>query len=208
MTIDKSIKIGIITSLIGSVIFLYLLDPILKILSDLFFYLSSKISNYFIDKLYVEIAVGKTDYALTLMTILIVLFTSIATLSIMRKVTKHNQFLEEKIDEKENVCETEEKNKTLILLRKTLPILFIIFINVVMVLQLVSSHIKVSSINTFDQRIRILAPYIKPIEKQLFISRFSSMRTYDEYLGIIMDIENIAGKNKIYLPEQQYTYTY
>lgn len=202
MTIDKSFKIGITTSLIGSVVFLYLLDPILKLLSNLFFFLSDEVSSYFVDQLYREISVGRTDYSLTQMTIFILLFTSLISILLLRKIVKSRPPKDQNIP---------EKNSSLVKsvwITKILPLVFVIIINIFGVLQLVSSHIKVSSINTFDQRIRILTPYISELERQLLISRFSSMTTYNNYRKIMHDLETLATNNNIILPEQLFTYTY
>ncbi len=207
MTIDKSFKIGIITSLIGSVVFLYLLDPILKIFSNLFFVFSNKVSSYFVDNLYREIAIGKSDYSLTQMVILIAIITYLFSFTLLINIRKSQNPLK-KQDIKKRLENLDSPINKSVWRAKFLPILAVIFLNVIMALQLVSSHIKVSSINTFDQRIRILAPYINEKEKMLLISRFSSMTTYNDYIMIMLETETIAKENKIILPEQIYTYTY
>lgn len=207
MTIDKSFKIGIITSLIGSIVFLYLLDPILKIFSNLFFVFSNKVSSYFVDNLYREIAIGKSDYSLTQMVIFIAIITSLFSFTLLINIRKSQNPLKKQYIKKRLENSDSPINKS-VWRAKFLPILTVIFLNVLMVLQLVSSHIKVSSINTFDQRIRILAPYINEKEKMLLISRFSSMTTYNDYIMIMLETETIAKENKIILPEQIYTYTY
>lgn len=206
MTIDKSFKVGIITSLIGSVVFLYLLDPILKLLSNLFFFFSDKVSSYFVDNLYREIALGKTDYSLTQMVIIIIAISTLFSFTIIRNITKTNATKDQGL--KKRLASAEKTVDKSVWKVKILPIVIVVLINIVITLQLVSSYIKISSINTFEQRIRILAPYINEREKLLLISRFSSMKNYTDYLRIMLDIETIAKNNKIILPEQLYTYTY
>ena len=73
---------------------------------------------------------------------------------------------------------------------------------------MVGSHLKYSSIMTFEQHIKIISPYINQYEKDLFISKFASMQTYDDYRMVMIKIDSVALKNKILLPEQIYSYNY
>ena len=203
MQISNSIKVGVISSLIASVLFLYLLDPILRFLSNIVFFVSDKVSSYFVDKLYQEIAIGRTDYSLTLLVMINITLMGIINLVIVQKIK-----LKKKTTEIEDPERKEEARSVSPKAPQSFYILTLILFNLLLVLQLVSSHIKISSINTFDQYVRIITPYIDNSEKQILISRFSSMKTYSDFNTIMRDIKIIASGNKISLPEQKYTYTY
>ena len=59
MKIDRTLRIGVISSVVATIIFLYLLEPLLNLIGRLFLFFSEKISTFFIDRLYQEITTLK-----------------------------------------------------------------------------------------------------------------------------------------------------
>ncbi len=197
MRIDKSIKYGVISSIIATFIFLYLLEPILHILSSLLFFASNKISSLFIDRLYQEIAAGKSDYSLTQMVLFISLIGIISTRILIKPIRREQAQDEDKI-------ENEKPKKDKVKLKsKLLRLSLLVLIWLVLTLQLVSSHIKISTINTFDQYIKILTPYIDQGEKDILVSKFSSMQSYNDYEKIMAEIDRKSKENGVKLPPQK-----
>jgi|WetSurMetagenome_2_1015567.scaffolds.fasta_scaffold67048_2 hypothetical protein len=207
---DKSLQIGIISSVIGSIIFLYFLGPILDLLGRLFIFLSKNISSYFIDSLYQEIAVGKTDYSFTIMLCFIVLVGFATTIFLLRHIDKPEKNIEIDVNKEEtDIKEHKKRNKIIDLMNgKIFIVSFICVIWIILILQFVASSIKVSAINKFEQDIKILTPYMEPTQKDKIVSRFCSMKSYTDYKNIILEINGIAEKNNIDLPSQKYAYLY
>jgi len=205
MKIDRTLRIGVISSVVATIIFLYLLEPLLNLIGRLFLFFSEKISTFFIDRLYQEIASGKTDYSLSQMVVFILFIGGVMTIFLVlpRKLT--NKETEEK---KADRTAPRKRMIPKIIRMKFVRILLLILIWLVLILQLVSSHIKVSTINTFEQNIKIITPYIDTSKKDMLISKYCSMRSYEDYRFIIAEIEEIAKKNSINLPIQRYTYIY
>ena len=53
----------------------------------------------------------------------------------------------------------------------------------------------------FNQCMAITSPYLDEEQEELLRSRFASMKTKDEHTQIMADLEAVATKNEITLPE-------
>jgi hypothetical protein len=79
-----------------------------------------------------------------------------------------------------------------------------IFASIVVLVSIFSmamSDIKLSTIQSFEQQIKIITPYIDQRTKDLFISDFSRMKSSNDFEKIQNSIKNIALKNEIILPK-------
>lgn len=215
MPISKSAKEGIVVGLISSVIFLCLLEPMIKGVSKVFIFLSRQISSYFLDKLYQEIARGRTDYSLSLLSIvLVVVICAFSLVFIRPTLSFRGATFKNKINYRRlrmiaggpGGIAAYRRRQTF--RRRVLKVSLVVVLWVICVLQLISSAIKSSSIDTFEQYVRIISPYVPAIQKDMVVSEFSSMRTYDDYIHVMSQIKAIGDQKKITLPEQSYWYTY
>ncbi|HIF9254552.1 TPA: hypothetical protein ACX6Q6_001526, partial [Photobacterium damselae] len=69
---DKSVKIGIATGIVASMVFVYCLDPILRIFGNTVVYLSTYVVSGLLDSLYAKSALGVAkDSALSVYSLLI-----------------------------------------------------------------------------------------------------------------------------------------
>ena len=169
-------------------------------------------SSYFIDRLYKEIAFGKTDYALTIITFVTLIFLSLTIISALALIFFDN-IISKEISKIENQPEKDnELSKKIYTNKKGFFYRFrnisLIVLSLFALSMIVASHIEYSSIMIFEQYMKIITPYISQSDKDLLISKFASMRTYKDYEKIMDEIGSHAKKNKIILPEQLYVYTY
>ena len=67
--------------------------------------------------------------------------------------------------------------------------------------QMILGDIKIKTIQTFEQRIRILTPYMTPAEKDKTISDFARMKTFSDFDNIDKKLNQIADSSKIELPK-------
>ena len=144
------------------------------------------------DRLFEEIALGKPDYSYTLIMVVgLLLFNFLLFLIIY-------SFFENKISE------MREKRKLIENKKKSSKIFLKIFQTLVAILFLygmVMSDIKLKTIQSFDQKIRIITPYVDQTKKNMIISKFSQMKTSEDYHSVMTEIQQIAKENNIELPQ-------
>ncbi len=197
----KSIIIGVTSSIIATIVFLYLLDPIISLSSRIFIFLFKFCSSSMQDRLYTEIALGKTDFAFTSLMIIVVALISFTTILIIRDVITKKKISDKKPIKKKINNNESSKSKVTILANKifktigSLALLFIVSVFISF------SFLKINTIDRFDQHIKILTPYISAIDKDLLISEFSNMRSKNDYVILYKKIYYFAKKNNINLPE-------
>lgn len=74
---DKSIKVGIITGIVASMVFVYFLDPIIRIFGEGVFYASNYVVSGLVDSLYQKSALGVAkDPSLTVYALIIGFITA------------------------------------------------------------------------------------------------------------------------------------
>jgi hypothetical protein len=202
----KEYKVHLLLAFVAAIFVTYCFEPIVNLLSRFFIYISVAISSTFLDSLYKDIARGKTDYALGVMSMLLLLIP-------LGMFSTYLLMIRSKEKNKENKIEKLVKAKTQLsfgsawikpLFNFVVSISFIVMI----ILIVVSGNIKYSTILTFEQQIKILTPYINTNEKDLLISKFASMQNYSDYQEIINQVNKFAKEKNIILPVQSYLLTY
>lgn len=197
---EKINRNSLLAGIIGTILFIYFLQPILEFVGNsiVIFYKSFSQSLY--NRVFEEMAIGKPDYDFTIILLFngivlsFALGAFIATV-IPRKIKKEKEEIKgkKKKQQEEQIEPKKRKNSTL---KKVFFGVF--FLSTLFFTSL--SYIKHTYIQSFEQKIRIITPYTDTLNKNMLISDFSRMKNYDDYQKIINEIEKIAEKNNIELP--------
>ncbi len=187
MDIDRSVKIGVLSSLVAAVIFLYLLDPLLTILGRIFLTLTGIASKQYLDRLYSEIATGMPDFGFYAVgTGMLILLFMIVALAVASRVASTNT----------SVGPPHARgSKADVLLVAFLFFLFIVF--------LADGWVRLRTVSTFQQHITVLAPAISDLEVKQLQADFASMKGKGDYDRLQMRIRNLARSSGIALPENK-----
>lgn len=186
---------SLIIGIIGTIICSNFIEPILNFLSSTTVFLFKSISNRLYDRLFEEIALGKPDYsyiiifALNILIINFLLFTIIY--SFRKKRTPEE--LKERIEKRDK----KQNGKINKIVFRSITIITFLSTTYAMVL----SDIKMKTSQSFEQKIRIITPFIDQHTKDILISDFSRMKNFEDYKKIISFINFVAQKNKIDLPK-------
>lgn len=186
--INPNIKVGVISSLIATIIFLYFLDPIISFLGKIFINVGSFLFQAYIDRIYQEIAVGQQDYGFMLYLGILIMLLIIGVRLFLFTIRK------------KKLSTTDKKVKTNPNLIKYINLLLSFFLTILSISLILTGFIKKTSATSFDQQIRIITPYISLETKDKIIADFSSMESRDDYIRIMKYIESIALRNNISLP--------
>jgi hypothetical protein len=65
------------------------------------------------------------------------------------------------------------------------------------------NYIQLSLVSSFEQHMRVLAPYMSDQRYKLFLSEWSRMTDETDYVKIYSELNAIAAENKIVLPENK-----
>lgn len=76
-------------------------------------------------------------------------------------------------------------------------VIFIIFTGIVAA----ANNLQLELVTSFKQYMRIIRPYIDSSKEAVIISKWSQMKSRQDYQQVIFEIETIAKENGIILPE-------
>lgn len=217
---DKSIRKGVLASVIASVIVIIFINPLLDLIWKMISDGGNWIYKSYVDSIYQNASLGNRNWLdvifyLHLLSIFVGGLT-IATFGIIRKrkeLSKKMKEVEDKIngkndkDEeitKEQLIERFQKLKTSFSKTKNGFITLYIGLASLLIISVLSyfrvySDLQLNS--TFNQRIKIVAPHIGEQKEEELIALWTSMKTRNDYETIINEFETIAKKSKIKLPE-------
>lgn len=195
-SMDKFSKNGIIVGIISSLLFLYLVDPILRSISSLVIALSSSILSSYLDDLYTKCALGVTqDPALIIYGLFYALPFGLS-MGIFFSYISRSFKKQKKLDSNNDT--TLHKRVVRLLLTSALVFFLLSLISAV---SYWSIWFQQKTITSFTQHIRIISPYIDNATEKALWSEWSLMNSADDYSKIIQKIEKIAKANSITLPE-------
>lgn len=204
----KKHKSSIFVSIISTLLFIYFLEPIIRILGKGFIFLIRNLSSTVYNRIFQEVAFGRPDYSHTLLFLTtIVILTPTIFLIVLSLRTEKSKPSEE-LQEIESTQQTNEfnsnreekiENKKTSLKKLKIPLLAIMLL--ISIGALILGDIKLKTIQSFEQHIRILTPYMETHKKELLISKFASMNSHDDYILIQSELNRIAEQNGITLPE-------
>lgn len=215
---DKAINKGIISSLIASIVFIIILQPLMNIVWDFLNRTSSNVYTNYLDSLYKNAALGHRNYIdfiiLTSVVAALIglLFLSYSRLSLaIRRVKTENELSRIKNFEEKKDYINKEKQKMLVKVSfitkwffpfKIFNFCFIFFALFMFSTGLFKIYADIQLNTSFNQRMNALAPYVNETQTKELFSKWAMMKTKVDFLEIKKLIEEIAEKNNIELPEE------
>lgn len=202
MQVDRGLKIGIISSLVATFIFLYFLEPLGNLLLS-----AGKIGfQTYIDRIYKEVATQDLDLPFMIIYGFIVFFLMgfildffSGAIKILKKYLRKEE--PEKTDNKKEISRDIKENESPKKKGKIMKVVFPSILFILLLSMIIDISIKKKAISSFNQHIRVLAPYISEEEKKFIISDFSTMKSQNDYRKIQEKLQGIAKKNDVELPE-------
>ncbi|ADT93397.1 hypothetical protein Sbal625DRAFT_1289 [Shewanella baltica OS625] len=185
---DKSIKVGIITGIVASMVFVYFLDPIIRIFGEGVFYASNYVVSGLVDSLYQKSALGVAkDPSLTVYALIIGFITAFPVAMIRIFFQK-----------KSNDDKSRENSK-----RSGIMLIPIAILPLMLFYQMWTMMFQYEVVTSFDQHIKIVTPYISEKEKQIIVSKFSMMNGESDFKSLYAELDKIASENKLVLPKNK-----
>lgn len=215
---DKTIKKGVIASLIATLIFIVVFEPLMNIIWKILNKTSIVIYSRFLDSIYKYAAYGhKNDIDFTLVFfVLLLFFMSFFALlmirSLIRKERKEKQILDSIKDPAEKLKIMSERLEKTILKRKRFNLFDKYFMKISVVVLIISfftfslylfkcnADLRLNT--TFNQRVNAIAPFIDKHNKEILISNWALMESKENYLDIMKTIDSIATSKNLTLPKE------
>lgn len=199
----NAVRIGIVTSLIGSVIFLYMLDPIIIWFYRMISSLGIEYVVNFVDSIYKYVAVGAPDHAQKavlfgqVMIMAIVVLLNLTLVSLIYVESKIN-------NDPEVVRQRAEKFKAISTRKSFCAIgVFSLLILLFVMKNVTADVIGASIIREFEHRIAIVAPYTTEKEIKSIRSQFALIKGRDDYKIMMKRVEQIAMEHNLMLPSRE-----
>ena len=195
MKIDRAWKIGIGTSLISTIIFLYCLNPILKLVSLILFRFSGTLFHAYTDRLFAQAALGVgPDPALLLFTLTMVAIAGFFTAIVLIFAIK--------LSERLQLNRVSSVSVRSISRRKIALLIAVAVVNdFVSLLFLYNTYFQLRITSSFRQHVTAIAPYVSDHDMKVVLSRWTQMKGEADYIALYADLKAIADKNNIVLPE-------
>jgi hypothetical protein len=197
MTIDRNVKIGVATSIIATILFIYLLDPIMRFVGFVLFNYGSTILRAYIDRLFEQAALlTPPDPALAIFTSLLALANGFITGVVTSRFFPRRLFKKLRVElQKKEEPESQNRKRPWVLL---VPV---IVINLVWLMWSYSTFFQFRIISSFNQHLVAVAPYVSEHDLNLIRSQWTQMQSEKDYGIIYSELGRIANQNHIRLPE-------
>lgn len=184
---DSQIRKGVIASVIASLLFVVVIQPLLRLVWSLVLSHGSRFLQGYVDSIYLNAALGHRNYVDVVLLVLVYsassgLFVGMATVLTRRVIQPDPQP------------------------RKPRRYHLVLFWFMVLMFHLAAFYSGVRiyadmQLNTsFQQRIRVLAPRLSDLQMKELEAAWASMQTRVDFLAIQMGMEQIAEQNNIVLP--------
>lgn len=216
---NESMRTGVIASVIASIIFL-IINPLLNAMWVVILNGSNWMYKSYVNTIYENASLGTRNWIdVVIYSIILIAIAFLATyygLKLIiqgKEISKEIQKIEENLNgipekdksvSKEQIIDKIEKLKTSNNRSKMLhiPIYLLLVIEVIVgISSYFAAYTDLQLNSTFQQRIRLLAPYIDEQKEEYFIALWTSMKTREDYEVIMNEFNTIARTEKIKLPE-------
>ena len=204
ITNKNEMKKGILGGIISSIIVMIFINPILGFAWK---FLNAWFSSY-IDSLYLNAALGQRNWidfiTLTFFLLIFIMFGTIKIIEIFFRGKKefqnqnfliHNKEIKDDFNYEKIKLQKRIKLMSFIIIG-LYPVIILLFFNIIF-----KTYSDLQLNASFNQRFNIIAPYIDETEEEFIKSNWSQMQKKEDFDKIDRNIENIAKKNKIVLPE-------
>ncbi|KGJ91942.1 hypothetical protein [Colwellia psychrerythraea] len=189
----KKNNTAIVVGLITTVVFLYILQPILEFTGSAVLIVSSYLSSAYVDIFFTQIAhLEIRDFGFFFYTIMYGLLIGLSIGLIFSKWKRY-----EKSQSKENA----EISASAKLRKKITSTIILSCLLIFGLVQVSTKTYQLSLISSFKQHLRIIAPYIDDQTEELLLSEWSLINSNEDYDSIYFKINNIAKKHKLELPD-------
>ena len=180
-------KIAIVGGLISSAIFLYLLDPILRLISYLLFGVGGNLLRAYTDRLFAQAALlAGPDPSLFLLTGTCIAMSGIVTAAgVVLMVTRR-------------------ADRPHPLPRGRAPVwvfvLLVVIFDALTLFFLYNTFFQIRIVTSFNQHLTAVAPFISDDDEERIRSRWTQMSTKSDYDAIYAELRAIAETHGIKLP--------
>jgi len=189
--LDSTLKKSLLASIIASAIVIIFIKPILNAAWNLVLSLSDSYLKTFSDSIYRTAALGQRDWVIVFLLIMFLgALTGIMTGVILGVTT----FKSEKIKR----ILRKKKSSIIFWILLGLFYLYIWFAGVTVA---VKAFADLQLNTSFQQRLSVLSPAISDLEYKKLKAAWAVMRSKKDHDEIVKNMENIASKNSINLPE-------
>ena len=196
MKLDRSMKIGIISSVIASVVFIYLIDPIVRLTTFLLVHVFGALSQKYMNRLFEEAALlSGPDPSLTLLFLSLGLGCGVMTGAAVGLALHSIR--------PDRAAPNTTSTRTSVLWRRLSAIGGYIFLMILSLMMLHSTAFQKRITSSFHQHLTAIAPYVSDQELKTFRSRWTQMTSERDYASIYADLRLIATTNSVRLPENK-----
>jgi len=196
MIIDRNIKIGVISSLIASIVFLYLLDPLLRLATYVLTHAFGALSASYMDWLFEEAALlSGPDASLILLSSYIALMCGV--------ITGLNTMLLFRNIKKSDVNDRAPRRKFSPFWRRIFYVGGNILVIIGAMISIHSTMFQKRITTSFHQHLTTIAPYVSDQEIKQLSSRWTQMTCEQDYQIIYADLKRIAATNSVRLPRNR-----
>lgn len=202
---SRDIKIGVISSIIGSLIFLFL-QPLLTITWKFIKEISTSTYSGYVNGIYKNAAHGQNDSLIFMLLYMIMIAViGLGFMSFFRIRRRYRQLINKSQKEKKDeIIENADQPKKLINFYKyflsvwyfLLPVGRIVFFS-----YLLETFVVVQLNTSFNQRINALSPYISELTEKKLKSEWALMKTVEDFQKIDSQIITLGSNAKIELPK-------
>jgi hypothetical protein len=181
------------------VLFLYLVDPVMKLFGYLLFNYGSSILRAYIDRLFEQAALLEPPNSALMLLVAAFGVTDglVAGLTVSLFMLRYRKASKNGQPEQEKRAEAR---------RRRLPwiVLFLSLLMILVSIPLQHSVLFQSRIiSSFNQHLTAIAPYVTDQEARALRSRWTQMQSENDYRVIYADLERIAANNHVRLPENK-----
>jgi hypothetical protein len=193
----KELRIGIIASVLATILFIYFLDPLLRLLGRAVLRATGALATAYQNRLFREIATSRPDFAYFCFELLLLLSLLVLTQYTASVLRRYKRFARPRVPRDPTAALKRAHRYAL-----ALPLL-IVFLCVLTLALLVDGNLRLRVATSFEQHITILAPHLTDQAQKELRARFASLRTVSDYLALQAEIGRIAAQNRVLLPENE-----
>jgi hypothetical protein len=196
MILDRNLKIGIISSVVATFLFIYLLDPLLRFLTFLLFKIFGSLARAYTDRLFEQAALLTAhDPSLFLLSLVAGFLAGISTIMLIFLL-----FLYRPSDRLQEKLKSIRLPKALI---RWSGVVLALLLIVTPTMYLYSTIFQLRITTSFTQHLVLLAPYISDQEAKLLRSRWTQMKSEQDFESLYGDLNKVAKTNGVVLPENK-----
>ena len=206
----------VICSIVASLLCVFFLEPLLSYLGRVFLITTSFLSKNYTDRIYTEAALLETyDFAYGLTLFYIILPVTLLSVALIlagirwivdRSAVSASEIAENDTGEgqvegaDEGDVEVTHPLRHKRLMGVGLCLIGLLLVGAMGVI-IGASQVQLEVISSFKQHLRILRPYIDQDTEDRIVSDWSRMSSRDDYVAIQRQLQEVAEKNKLQLPD-------